>query len=535
VALSATASRVFGLAATFAAPLALSACQPSSQPSTHLYEHPARVTLAAPAGSTQAALPQGPSDGDITTAIERELSMDGSVAMDEIDVTTRQGMVTLTGKVENILARDRATRVAELVKAVRAVDDRLQVVPGTDRTDDSLRLDVESALIADPTTASYGVAVTVDHGAVTLTGTMPSWAASQLAAYVAKGVKGVTELHNRTQIAYDRTPSDHEIENEIAQRLRWDVLLDGPSNQIDVEVEKGKVRLHGIVGSAAEKTRAFQDAWVTGVSAVDHAGLEVQWWARERAEPRESYVVRSDEAIEQAIRDAARYDARMVGFRVEPEVTAGMVLLRGTVDSLEARRAAEQLARNTVGVVAVKSYIRVSPKRPVDDTTLSDQVLSALLRNPITGEHEVRTVAGQGLVTLTGTVDHYYEKVEAENVAESVRGVIEVQNQLEVRHTPHAFVHEPYLYPYYPQPADSWSHYVPVHSARTDAQIRESIENELAWTPYVNAEEITISVIDGRATLTGTVGSWRERQVATDNAFEGGAIAVINRLGVLEN
>jgi osmotically-inducible protein OsmY len=520
----------------FAAPLALSACQPSSQPSTHLYEHPARVTLAAPAGSTQAdAPPQGPSDEDITRAVQRELAMDGSVAVDEIDVATRQGTVTLTGTVENILARDRATRVAELVKAVRSVDNRLQVVPGTERTDDALRLDVESALLADPTTSSYGVAVAVEHGAVTLTGTVRSWEASQLAAYVAKGVEGVTELHNRMQIAHDRQPSDHEIENEIAQRLRWDALLDGSARKIEVEVDRGKVRLHGVVSSAAEKTRAFQDAWVTGASSVDHAGLDVQWWTRERPERGESYVVRSDEAIEQAIRDAAQYDARVVGFRIEPEATAGMVLLRGTVDSLETRRAAEQLARNTLGVVAVKSYIRVSPKRPVDDKTLADQVLSALMRNPITGDHEVRTVAEQGLVTLTGNVDHYYEKVEAENVTESVRGVIEVKNEIAVRHTPHAFVHEPYLYPYYPQPADTWSHYIPDNQPRTDAQIRESIKDELTWTPYVNAEEITISVIDGRATLTGTVGSWRERQVATDNAFEGGAIAVINRLGVLEN
>jgi osmotically-inducible protein OsmY len=407
------------------------------------------------------------------------------------------------------------------------------VVPRTARTDDSVRLDVESALLADPTTAPYGVAVEVDRSAVTLTGTVPSWAASQLAAYVAKGVKGVTELHNRIQIAQDRTLRDHEIEKEIVQRLSWDVLIDASS--IQIEVDKGKVRLHGAVGSAAEKTRAFQDAWVAGVSSVEHANLEVQWWLRERARRRDSKVSRSDEAVEQAILQGARYDARAAGFRIEPEVTAGMVILRGTVDSLEARRAIEQVARNTAGVVAVKSYIKVSPTRPVANEALADLVLRALLRNPITDGDEIQAAADQGLVTLTGTVDHYFEKVEAENVTESVPGVIEVKNQLEVRHAPYAFVHEPYLYPYYPHPADTWRHYIPTDQTRTDAQLRDAIENELAWTPYVDAEEITISVIDGRATLIGTVGSWRERQVATDNAFEGGAIAVINRLGVLEH
>jgi osmotically-inducible protein OsmY len=533
VAISAISTRALGIAAVVTA-LPLGACQPGKQPATHLYDQPARVTLAA-ADMQAKAPPEAPDDQDITRAVARELAMDGSVAVDGIEIATRAGAVTLTGEVAHLLARERATRLAELVKGVREVDNRLRVVPGTTRADDSLRLDVESALHADPATASHRLAVAVESRAVTLTGTVPSWAARQLAVYVASGVKGVTELHDRIQIAHQRTRSDREIEDEIARRLRWDALID--ASAIHLDVERGQVRMHGAVGSAAERTRAFHDAWVTGVSAVDHSALEVQWWLRERerVRPDDVPVARPDEAVEQAIRDAAHHDARVSGFRVEPEVTAGIVLLRGTVDHLEARRAAEQLARNIAGVVAVKSYVKVSPRKPVADAALADLVLGALLRNPITAEHELRSAAAQGVVTLTGTVDRYFEKVEAENVAENVPGVIEVQNQLEVRHTPHAFVYEPYLYPHYPQPADTWSHYIPTEQTRTDTQIRATIAEELAWTPFLDARELTISVLDGRATLIGNVGSWRERQVATDNAFEGGAIAVINRLGVREN
>lgn len=527
-------TRALGLAAVVTA-LPLTACQPGKQSATQLYDQPARVTLAATSDTQSEAPPEALPDQDITRAVARELSMDGAVAVDEIEITTRNGAVTLTGEVEHLLARERATRLAELVKGVREVDNRLRVAPGTERADDSVRLDIESALLADPATAPYPVAVAVENGAATLTGTVPSWAAQQLAVYVASNVKGVTKVRDRIQIAYARTRSDREIEDEIARRLRWDALIDASAIRLDVA--RGEVRLHGAVGSAAEKTRALHDAWVTGVSAVDHSGLEVQWWMRERARvrPDDVPVARPDEVIEQAIRDALRHDARVAGVRIEPEVTAGIVLLRGTVDHLQARRAAEQLARNVAGVVAVKSHVKVSPRKAVADAALADHVLAALLRNPITARHQVRSAAAQGVVTLTGTVDRYFEKAEAENVTESVPGVIEVQNQLEVAHTPHAFVYEPYLYPYYPHPADSWSRYIPTDQTRGDAQIRAAIADELAWTPFLDARDITVTVLDGRATLIGNVGSWRERQVATDNAFEGGAIAVINRLGVREN
>ena len=512
--------------------LAIAACKPSKQPADTPYDRSARTASAAEAtGAENDAPPKALSDDAIADAIERELLMDRSVPVEKIEVVSRQGAVELTGSVDNLLARDRATRIAEVVKGVRAVSNRIAVVPATERSDDALRQDLETALSADPVTASYTIGVTVEKGVATLTGNVESWGARELTAYVAKGVKGVVELRNRVDVTHAGTRSDHELENEIAQRLRWDVLVD--ASLIDVEVEDGKVRLSGVVASAAERTRAFQDAWVAGVSAVEHAGLDVKWWARNAELRNDLYVVKSDEAIEQAIRDAAKYDPRVRAFRLEPESTAGMVLLRGTVDNLKARQAAEQLARTTLGVVAVKNYIKVSVK-PVDSAALSDEVHRALARNPITERHALQLAADQGVLTLRGSVDHYFEKVEAQNVAESVRGLVEVDNQLDVRNTPHAFVYDPYLYPYYPQPSDSWSHYIPTAPARADAQIRDAIETELTWSPHVDPDAITVSVISGRATLTGTVESWRERQAATDNAFEGGAIAVINRLGVIE-
>lgn len=523
--------QVIGLAITV---LAVTACRSSTQPA----ESPAMRAESPAAGEAQTGVtadspPETLSDVSITQAIERELLMDRAVDIDNIDVVTSQGIVELTGTVDNILAKERAARIAELVKGVRAVSNQIAVVPPAERAEDAIRNEVRNALFYDPATESYELDVDVEGNAVTLTGTVQSWPARQLAEHVAKGVRGVAEVRNRIEVEHESERSDVEIENEIVQRMRWDVLVD--AGLIDVEVEGGAVTLSGTVGSAAERSRAYLDAWVAGVKSVDHGELEVKWWARDPDLRDDQYVVKSDDAVKQAILDAARYDPRVSPFAIEPVVTAGIVTLRGTVSNVKARQAAEQLARNTLGVMDVKNELEVQAQQPVPDDMLRTQVSRALARNAVTEDHDIQVQASKGTITLRGTVDSYFEKLETENAAEGVRGVVAVRNQLEVADTPHAFIFEPYLYPYDALPPEAQSEYVPRTPTKSDAEIREDIQNELLWSPYVDVDEVTVSVINGRATLTGTVDSWRESRAATANAFQGGAIAVVNRLDVKQN
>jgi len=53
---------------------------------------------------------------------------------------------------------------------------------------------------------------------------------------------------------------------------------------ITVDVEDGKFTLSGSVGSAAEKERAYGDAWIAGVSSVNHGGLMANRLLRDRKE-----------------------------------------------------------------------------------------------------------------------------------------------------------------------------------------------------------------------------------------------------------
>ena len=108
------------------------------------------------------------------------------VAADDIDVDTALGVVNLQGQVDNLLAKDRSERIASMVKGVKAVVNRIDVLPPV-RSDADIQTDIKAALARDEATDSWEIGVVVDRGAETLTGQVDSWRERALAEKVARG------------------------------------------------------------------------------------------------------------------------------------------------------------------------------------------------------------------------------------------------------------------------------------------------------------------------------------------------------------
>ncbi len=212
-------------------------------------------------------------------------------------------------------------------------------------------------------------------------------------------------------------------------------------------------------------------------------------------------------------------------------LTGTTVILRGTVDNLRAKRAAAQDARNTVGVLNVKNRIKVRPDEPVNDAEIEEKVTAALVRDPYVEGYEITVDVTNGVVDLYGTVDTYFEKSQANEAVSSVRGVILVDNNLIVRNDYVPYLYDPYLDDRYPYDYD-WYDYSPRFPTASDLRIKTDIEDELWWSPFVDSDDVTVTVDAGEATLTGTVDSWTEYNAAENNAYEGGAIYVDNDLTV---
>lgn len=112
------------------------------------------------------------------------------------------------------------------------------------------------------------------------------------------------------------------------------------------------------------------------------------------------------------------------------------------------------------------------------------------------------------VVTLTGVVEQYAQKLAAERAAQRVKGVKVVAVDIELK-------------------AD-----VPAEM-RTDAQIGEAIRNALAWHSAVNQDLIEIKVDNGWVELEGTV-SWDYERKAAERAVEPilGVKGVINKIKI---
>jgi len=465
-------------------------------------------------------------DTQIGDAIENEYRFDHAVNSNRINIAVTDGIVELTGNVDNLKAKERATNIAELVKGVRSVSNRIVVEPPSHMTDAGIKYQVETALFQDPATDSYEVDVTVTDKVVTLTGTVDSYQEKALSADVAKSVKGVVDLNNLIEIDYKRNRPDREIKADIEQALKWNIQID--DGLIEVNVKDGDVTLSGVVGSAAEKTNALYTSWVSGVKSVDYKDLRVEWWAKDEDLRKNKFEDVSDAEIAAAIKDANLYDPRVLSFEITPEVNNNWVTLRGTVDNLKAKMSAEKLAENTTGVVGVTNRIKVRADEEISPMEIESNINTALINNAITEAWEIDVEVHSGIVTLSGTVDSYTEKTEAEWVAAHARGVNAVNNQLEVNY-PYGFYWWGY-YPYYDlyfSPEDITASLVP-----NDDLIAKNVEREIWWSPYVDKDQVTISVKNGKVTLKGNVDSWKEYQKAAENAWEGGAWSVSNMLVV---
>ncbi len=469
-------------------------------------------------------------DKEIARAVSDALLLDAGVTAPLIDVAVTDGIVTLSGTVDNLLAKERGVRLAETVKGVRSIVDKMKI-KAPERSDRQIFEDVQEVLLLDPVTESFQLGIGVEEGVVRLTGQVESWYERQLAGTVAKGVRGVVGVVNNVEVEYKQARSDEEIQAEIESLLKWDALVDHAL--IDVAVDNGKVTLTGTVGSAAEKRRAEQDTWVTGVEAVSTEGLVVASWARGQRFRASKYESKPDSAVIEAVEAALSIDPRVSAFDIDVEANDGLVTLSGEVDNLKAQRAASIDARNTIGVWSVRNRLKVRPGDAPSDARILENVYKAFKRDPYLNHKDIEIVVLNGRVGLSGEVNTYFQKAHADEEASAINGVVEVNNNIEVKDDYPVFTHDPYVdndwlldeYDWYAPSRDLGSRY-------TDWEVQRNIEDEIWWSPYVNSDEVAVEVTEGVATLTGTVDTWLERQRASKNAYEGGALLVRNKLKV---
>ena len=365
-------------------------------------------------------------DTSVNQAIESRLLMDPEVSAHLIDVDIHDGIASLSGKVGTLLEKERAISIAESIKGVRSVIDRIDVSPNA-RNDSAIQGDIEHTLRQDRVTRPYQVDVSVREGVVTLSGKVPSWGISRLAARAASRTAGVKRIVNQINVSTQTARRDSDIEKEVRNRLRFDLYVD--DSLVDIKVENGEVSLSGIVGSAAERSRARRIAMINGVRDVDDEALAVEWRRANQMRKNRKYTPLPDQRVEKAVADALLYDPRINSANPDIHVRNGKVTLSGIVDNYEAKRSAEQDARNTAGVWRVQNRLKVRYQNWPQDDMVESNILRVFERDAVLGGYAIEAHVKNHLAVLTGVVDTMGQKIQAETIAGQVNGVVAVQKQ----------------------------------------------------------------------------------------------------------
>ena len=242
------------------------------------------------------------SSGWITTKIEAQYFADPNVKGRNIDVTTANGVVTLSGTVDGEATRQRAVEIASRTDGVRDVQDRLRIETGdqpradssrpradTQVADEELIDRIEAKYYSDEDVGDNDIDVNAKGGVVTLSGSVDTEGERRRAVMVARRTAGVRDVND-----------DLHVDSAVATS--------------------------GRTGKAADLGNQVEDAWIT---------TKIQ----------SKFFV--DDEIEGDI---------------DVTTNKGVVTLSGAAENAVARRQAEAIARETDGVTRVVNRLKVVPQ-----------------------------------------------------------------------------------------------------------------------------------------------------------------------------
>ena len=269
-------------------------------------------------------------DSWLTTKVQAQYFADDDIKSRYINVSSRDGIVTVKGFVESEDVRQQALQIARNTDGVRQVDDRL--------------------LIGQPPARGFEVAPVATTGAD---------AAEAPAGPAAPGATAPL--------------TDEMISSRIQAKYFLDNAVKGRT--IDVATDNGVVTLRGQVASDTERAQALLLARMTeGVQRVED-GLTVD---ASLATPLPSTASTAssalntapgpvgtggagtaDTALEGTLKQKLAADTLLKAARIEVSARDGVVLLEGVAPTTAAKQQALSTVRGTTGVIQVVDRITV--------------------------------------------------------------------------------------------------------------------------------------------------------------------------------
>jgi osmotically-inducible protein OsmY len=201
--------------------------------------------------------------------------------------------------------------------------------------------------------------------------------------------------------------------------------------------------------------------------------------------------MKTDAQVQHDVTEELHWEPSVNATNIGVTVKSGVVTLAGHVGSYSEKRNAERAAQRVTGVTALAIEIDVklldSSKRT--DAEIAGSVKNILEWSAHLPDDSVKVMVEGGFITLSGEVNWEYQRRSAADIVRNLLGVTGVSNQIAIK------------------PKVSM------------IAIKSDIETALKRRAKRDAEGISVEVRGSDVTLTGTIHSWAERELAKHSAW----------------
>lgn len=181
---------------------------------------------------------------------------------DSIAISSKNGVVALSGTVIDDSHKIMAQDVAEALAGVKSVDNSIEIAPDSpgEFSDMWVGTKVKSSLLYHRNTNGTGTEVSVNEGIVTLKGEASSEAQRELTAEYAKDIGGVKSVNNEMTVAAvpkeeTRTMNEAIDDASITAQVKGALLIHSSTSALKTTVSTKMcvVTVGGVAKNAAEK------------------------------------------------------------------------------------------------------------------------------------------------------------------------------------------------------------------------------------------------------------------------------------------
>jgi len=216
--------------------------------------------------------------------------------------------------------------------------------------------------------------------------------------------------------------------------------------------------------------------------------------------------MKNNTQLQQQVLDELQYEPSVDASEIGVTANDGIVSLTGKVKSYAEKCAAVRATQRVYGVRAVTDAMDVDLPafHRRDDQDIARAALNALQWNVWVPKDAIQVKVESGWITLQGSVDYKYQQDTAADAVRDLTGVKGVTNLITLN--------KPQV---------------------RAADVKASIERALQRAAELDANQVKLAVFGDKVILSGSVGSWAERQVAERAAWAApGVCAVQDELSI---